>query len=98
MSRQNSSVSTCRYQSIGASKQRVAQHTTRCSQSNGTGSKPAYWELESEIGSGEDCSPAGTRVTLARLPAAMKLVAPHRSLWQESILQFPLRCVPFAGG
>ena len=27
----------------------------------------------------------------------MKLVAQHRSLWQESILRFPLRCVPFAG-
>ena len=25
------------------------------------------------------------------------LVAQHRSVWQESILQFPLRCVPFAG-
>ncbi len=27
----------------------------------------------------------------------MKLVAQHRSVWQESILQFPSRCVPFAG-
>ena len=43
-------------------------------------------------------SPADARVTLARLPAAMKLVAPRRSLWQESILQFPSHCVPFAGG
>ena len=27
----------------------------------------------------------------------MKLVGPHRSVWQESILPFPSRCVPFAG-
>jgi hypothetical protein len=31
---------------------------------------------------------ADARVILARLPAEMKLVGPHRSVWQESILPF----------
>ena len=35
--------------------------------------------------------------TFAKLPAEMKPVAQPRSLWQESTLQFPSRCVPFAG-
>ena len=40
---------------------------------------------------------ADARVILARLPAEMKIVAQRRSVWQGSILQFPSRCVPFAG-
>ena len=80
------------------SSKRVAQHTTRCSRSDCTRSKPLYLELESEFGSAGDCSPADARVALARLPAEMKLVAPYRSLWQEYILQFSSHCVPFAGG